>query len=171
MANIVPSHITFDTLAKSNMPPAQKTAIRRWYESIQGDGAQAAMARAKLHASAAVEGVRAGGESLMVGGILGGLAATLPDGLDYQKKFPIDAAVGIMGIAGGAVLAHEHIGGDLKNAGAAALAVFSFRKSFGVVAEMRKKAGKAVAQFNGEDGGDDSDIGAEDPIVAAARYL
>lgn len=150
------------------LPPAQKSQIRRWYESLQADTATAAIERAKLHGRAAIDGLRAGGESLMVGGILGAAQAALPDGLDYQKKYPVDAGVGAVAILGSALLAHEPFAGDIRNAGAACLAVFGFRKSFAVIAEMRKREGKPVPEFAGDD---DDDIGAEDPIIAAARHL
>jgi hypothetical protein len=103
----------------------------------------------------------------MVGGILGAVQAAAPDGLDYQKKYPMDAGVGAMAILGSALLACEPFAGDIRNAGAACLAVFGFRKTFAVVAEMRKREGKTVATFAGDD---DDDFGAEDPIIAAARH-
>jgi len=167
---IIPSHLTFNSLANSNMPAAQKSAIRRWYESQMAGNSMAAVAnRAKLHATAAVEGVRAGGESIIVGGALGALAAT--HGLDYQKKFPIDAGLGIAALAASAAAAHTPYAGDARNAGTAALAVFGFRKTYGVLAELQRKNGKTPVAFAGDDGGDDTDFGAEDPIISAARHL
>lgn len=168
--SIVPSHLTFSSLAQSNMPPAQKTAIRRWYEStMAGNGHQAVLARAKLHAQAGIENVRAGGEALIVGGALGAVAAT--HGLDYQKKVPIDAAVGITALAASAVMAHTPFAGDARNAGITALGIFAFRKTYGAVAELQKKNGKPVVAFAGDDDEGGSDFGAEDPIISAARYL
>ena len=173
MANIIPSHITFDSLAKSNMPAAHKSAIRRWYESnIAGDGPAALAARAKLHAQAAVENVRAGGESLMVGGALGALAAT--HGLDYKAgstALPIDAAAGVAALATAAAMAHTPFAGDARTAGVTALGIFAFRKTYGVVAELQKKNGKPVVAFAGDDDDGGAEFGAEDPIVSAERYL
>jgi putative hemolysin len=171
MSNIIPSHITFDSLAKSNMPAAQKSAIRRWYENnIAADGAQGAIARAKMHASVAVENVRAGGEALIVGGGLGALAAT--HGLDYKAgtaSVPIDASLGIAALATSAAMAHTPFAGDARNAGITALGVFAFRKTYGVIAELQKKNGKTPVAFAGEDV--DADFGGEDPIISAARAL
>jgi len=150
------------------LPPAQKSQIRRWYESLQTGTATAAIERAQLHGRAAVDGLRAGGESLMIGGILGAIQAAAPDGLDYDKKYPIDAGVGALSLIASAAMAHLPYAGDVRNTGAACMAVFGFRKSYTVIAEMRKREGKPVAEFHG-DGSDD--LGAEDPIIASARHL
>lgn len=137
----VPSTITFDSLASSNMPPAAKSSIRRWYESSQGPGGGNPIALAKLHAKSAGEGLRAGGESLLIGGALGAFHAKSATGLDV-KKVPIDAVVGAMGLVAGTMLAQEEVGKDLQNAGAAALAVYAFRKTNDlVVGAMIKAAG------------------------------
>jgi hypothetical protein len=174
MANdTLPGSLTVHELSESGMPEAQKSAIRRWYENAKGGSS--AMARAKLHAAAAGEGLRQGGESLLVGGMLGAAHVQLKTGLDV-KKVPIDAVVGVLGLLGGAAMAHEQYGSDLRNAGAAGLAVFSFRKTYALLAEKKKKAGGTPGgTFTGEDFNDqgnfNSDIGAEDPIIAAARFL
>ena len=87
-------------------------SIKRWLESAKGSSP---MARAKLHAAAAGQGLRQGGESLIVGGLLGAASVELATGLDV-KKVPIDAAIGALGIVGGAALAHEEFGTDLPTA-------------------------------------------------------
>lgn len=165
----LPSNLTVKELEESGAPNV--SAIKRWYESVKGGSS--AMARAKIHAAAAGQGMRQGGESLLMGGILGAAHASLKTGLDF-KKVPIDAAVGVLGLLGGAVAAHEEYGVDLRNSGAAALSIFSFRKVFALVAEKRKKSGKEVGgTFTGDDEGfvPHGDFGAEDPIIAAARFL
>jgi hypothetical protein len=170
--DMIPSHITFNSLANSNMPAAQKSQLRRWYESnIAGNGAQAAIARAKLHAQVGIENLRAGGESLIVGGALGAIAAT--HGLDVEHsgtKIPGDAVFGVAALAASAGMAHTPFAGDARTAGVSALAIFGFRKTYGVVAELQKKNGKAPVAFAGEDDGS-ADFGAEDPIISAARML
>lgn len=135
----VPSTITFESLANSNMPQPQKSAIRKWFESSQGPGGGNKIALAKLHAKSAGEGLRAGGESLLVGGILGAVHAKSPTGLDI-KKVPIDAVVGAFGLVAGTMLAQEEVGKDLQNAGSAALAVYAFRKTNDLVVEALIKA-------------------------------
>lgn len=144
-------------------------SIKRWLESAKGSSP---MARAKLHAAAAGQGLRQGGESLIVGGLLGAASVELATGLDV-KKVPIDAAIGALGIVGGAALAHEEFGTDLRNAGAAALAIFSFRKTQTFLAEKKRAKGqKPGFEVHGDDEGFvHGDFGAEDPIVAAARFL
>lgn len=192
----IPSMITFQSLANSNMPAEQKSAIRRWYESSMGPGGGNTYALAKLHAKAGLEGVRSGGEAIVTGSILGTMHAMLPTGLDV-KKVPMDAVLGVAGLAAGAVLAQEEIGPDARNVGAAALSIFAFRKTHDLVREVRIKrsgvgAGAAVngignkigkASFAGEEGMQgpgglrynvgqgQADIGAEDPVMRAARNL
>ena len=159
--------------AEAVTPPAQRSAIRRIFERINPSGASAE-SRSKLMAEAAGHSLRAGGESLLVGGLLGVAHAQLKTGLDI-KKVPVDAVVGVVGLLGGIGLAGQKdgLGSDLRNSGTAALAVFSFRKTHDLIAaKMREKgktpgsqAGAAIAAHG------ESDFGDEDPIVAAARFL
>lgn len=142
MSNDIPAGITFQSLANSGMPPAQKSAVMKWYDrtlAAGGNTEQSKLALAKLHVKAAGEGLRSGGESLLVGGILGAVHAQLPGGLDF-KKIPIDAVAGVLGIAAGAVGAQMEVGKDLQNAGSAALAVFAFRKTNDLIVEAKLRA-------------------------------
>lgn len=202
MANNVPSSLTFGELSGSNMPSGAKAAIQRWFNSSAGpagDSQQSKKARAMLHARSAGETLRSGGESLVVGAGLGALHATLETGLDY-KKVPIDAAAAGLLMVAGVVCATEEFGKDLSNAGAAAAAVFAFRKSNDLVLDYQlKKSGAAPgggadrwtpnkiskASFAGEADGwapgsrpwsavRGASMGAsmgEDPIVMASRRL
>jgi len=195
----IPSTITFDSLAQSNMPAEHKSAIRRWYDSASGPGGGSPLALAKLHMKAAGEGLRAGGESLLVGGALGALHAKLPTGLDMKpsasstKGVPVDAVVGVLGLVGGTFAAQEEYGKDLANAGAAALAVFAFRKTNDLVVKMSQQKGTQTALTASQQAGLISKFGAEgggwapgsrswgtsmisgdagvDPIVAAGARL
>lgn len=168
MTTEIPSNLTVKELEDSGAPGV--SSIKRWYDSARGGSS--AMARAKLHASAAGQGLRQGGESLLVGGLLGAASVQLKTGLDV-KKVPIDAAVGVIGLIGGAAMAHEEFGVDLRNAGAAGLSVFAYRKTQAFLAEKAKAAGKTPGfEVHGDDEGFvNGDAGAEDPIVAAARFL
>lgn len=142
MADNIPAGITFQSLAQSGMPAQQQSSVVKWYNktlAAGGNTEQSKLALAKLHVKAAGEGLRAGGESLLVGGILGAVHAQLPGGLDF-KKVPIDAVAGVLGIAAGAVGAQMEVGKDLQNAGAAALAVFAFRKSNDLIVEAKLRA-------------------------------
>lgn len=164
----IPSNLTVKELEESGAPGV--TAIKRWFDSAKG--ASNAVARAKLHAAAAGNGLRQGGESFLVGGLLGAASVQLKTGLDV-KKVPIDAVVGALGLVGGAALAHEEFGKDLANAGAAGLSIFAYRKTQAFLAEKARAAGKTPGF---EVHGDDEhfahgDFGAEDPIVQAARFL
>lgn len=190
----IPSTITFDSLAKSNMPSEQKSALQRWYDSSKGPGGGNPLALAKLHVKAAGEGLRAGGESILVGGILGAVHAKLPGGLDVKpsatstRAVPVDAVAGVLGLLAGTFMAQEECGKDLANAGAACLAVFSFRKSNDLVVKMTQAKGTQVALTVSQQAGLISKIGSEgggprwgntmihgdigtDPIVSAGARL
>lgn len=171
-------NLTVSELEQAGMPAAQKSAIRRWYEGIKSGSNMAA--RAKLHAAAAGQGLRQGGESLLVGGILGAVHVQNKNGgldvrlgkSDTAPKLPLDAAVGVLGLLGGAAMAHEEFGKDLANAGSAGLAIFSFRKTYELLAEKKVKKGEQPGGgFVRAHGEYSPEFGAEDPIIAAARFL
>lgn len=176
MADEIPRAMTVHELSEAGAPAGQVSALRRWYESAKGGSN--AVARAKLHAAAAGEGLRQGGESLLVGGALALVDTHMVNGLDAGGKVPIDAVVGVAGLLGGAAMAHTGYGSDLRNAGAAGLAIFGYRKTRQLLSEKMKQAGKTPGydqkstSFTPKVAGEGiQDIGAEDPIVAAARML
>lgn len=146
----------------SHATSGHKSALRRMYESTLSGKHAGAIARAKGHAIEGALALRQGGESAVVGGALGAVQAMnfANGGLDV-KKVPVDAVLGLGALAAGVYMAHDNVATDLRNAGAAAIAVFSFRKSAELVAKAKAQAGVA----HGED-----DYG-EDPIIAAARRL
>ena len=141
--------------------------------------------------AAAGNGIRAGGEALYVGCLLGVAHAVSPTGLDV-KKVPLDAVGGALAIVASAAMAHTEVGADLRNAGTTALGVFAFRKSHDMAREVQlKKSGitpgggaavpKGLGQSMSKIAGEESrswgtgffgaDSGAEDPVIAAARHL
>ncbi len=184
----IPTGMTIGELEKSNMPAAAKSSMRRWWDANK----DSKMVQAKLHVAAAGQGVRAGGEALFVGGILGVAHAMSPTGLDV-KKVPLDAVGGAVAILASVGMAHTEVGSDLRNAGTTALGIFAFRKTHDMTREIQMKKsgitpgggaalpsglGQKISKIGAEGGGDwrsgfagDSDIGAEDPVVKAARYL
>jgi hypothetical protein len=96
-----------------------------------------------------------------VGGVTGaGLAFTgkMMGGLD-QGNIPLDATsglgLGVLGVLG----ARSKIGSVARAMGGSAMTVFAFRKT-------EEWLGERKASHHG-----DSDMGAEDPVIAAAREL
>ncbi len=155
------SHLALHSPYTTSSPP--KSGIRRLYESMQTHHG-ATMSRAKAHAVETAHSFRQGGESLVVGAILGGIQAEnfARGGLDV-RKVPVDAVVGVAGVAAAVYMAQDSVAPDLRNAGCAALAVFAFRKTAELVAKQKARKGVAAA-------GEYSDMG-EDPIIRAARGL
>lgn len=161
--------ISYRSIAGSNLPGHQKSALARLVERVGGPGA--ALSRAKAHAMATGNAVRQGGESVVVGGLLGVAHVELKGGLDV-KKVPVDAVGGAACLIAGVALAHEEYGRDLTNAGAAALSVFAFRKTaeFAAKKKLERGAGAPGGRIAGEDYF--ADYGAEDDaILRAARAL
>jgi hypothetical protein len=178
----------------STIWPNRKSALREFIEDKLVVGQPlGSLSPTRKQINAAGQGLRAGGESLLVGGALGAAHAHLKGGLDF-KGVPIDAVAGIAGLIGGTLGADEEIGRDLANAGAAALAVFAFRKVHDLTAEVKLKQSGATAgggaatgqiriskaQFGAEGrsgilgrgrANANASFNGEDPIVAAARGL
>ena len=145
----------YTSLARMDHAPSKST-VRNWLDKVTGGATS--LSRAKGHVSEAAHGVRQYGETVVVASALAAIKTHNSEGLDY-KGVPIDGALAAVGLAGSVVLA-DGVSADLRNAGAAAAAIFTFRK-----AEQFLVA-KKQAKINGE-----GDMGAEDPIVAAARML
>jgi chorismate synthase len=145
--------------------------IVKWFENMKTRGHQSFHS----HRDSIVHGadvMRQGGESVVVGGVLGAIAHGRP--LDMNVKLsatntisvPLDGAVGLAAIGASMLPTFKEIRTDLKNAGSAALAVASYRK---VQALMNAKAAKTT--HHGELGMGSAQWGAEDPLIAAARAL
>ena len=175
-----------EAVRESNIPVSQKRNLIRFYADKLHHGGGSVLARAKHHVMGGAHVLRQGGESAIVGGALAGLAVHLPTGLDAQvgstgKTVPVDAVVAAAGLAGAVFWAHEPMADDLRNAGSAALAIFSYRKTHDfLAARLAAKGqvpGSAVsAQASGASAAPvaaaNGDYGfGEDPIVAIARRL
>lgn len=162
----VPSNLT---VAEMEGSPAVQSAIRKWYNNIKSSTPQSAIARAKVHAKAAGNGIRQVGESAVVGAVLGAAHQQLKTGLDVgpassKVKIPLDGALAAVGLAGRILFAEEEFAVDLGNAGAAGAAVFAFRKTHDLM--QAKAAGATHAGFAGT-----SNDAGEDPIMKAAQFL
>lgn len=154
-------------------PSAQKSIIRKWGDAITMGGVTDLLRTSEKavgvgHVAAFLHSVRATGESLVTGSLLGAVSGS--GGLD-RKGVPLDLAGGAAAIGAGVVLAHSELGITLRTAGHTAMGIYGFRKTEEWLG-VRKKAA-----FAGEDdwGGetvdtDGSDAGA-DPIVQAAQGL
>lgn len=174
------------------MPSQLRSMVKAWSQRLGNDPA----AIAKLHAAAAVTGVRATGEAAVMGSILGAFHALNPTGLDVKvpgttHKAPADAIGAVVGLIGGigAASAPHGMGNTVAQMGASCAAVFSFRKTNDLIVAMRKKKTGAdqasnrvisKAEFGGEGGWADGSkswvqpnqsFHGEDPILAAARNL
>lgn len=199
----VPSQMTFSSMEKAGAPRAEVNRLKAWADRAlnRDSGEASAIAKAKLHVQAAGEALRGGGEALLVGGTLGAIHAKLPGGLDMKigtganiHQIPIDGAIGAMGLIMGVFGAQMEVGKDLQNAGAAATAIFAFRKTNDLIVTAQRKAsgvtpgggaalpGQLVGHpvIAGENGGRrfgwakgssparGADMG-EDPVATAAR--
>jgi hypothetical protein len=144
--------------------------ISRWFEQMKGRTVAFHHGH-RQHIEKAAGVVRQGGESLVVGGLLGALATQRS--LDYAVKLsptntlsvPIDGAVGALALAASMVPSLKEVHEDLKNAGSAALAVAAFRKTQVLMHT------KAATVAHGEFGTGSWGAEGEDPLIAVARSL
>lgn len=182
------------TVHTAAMPSQLRSMVNQWYKSniVQGDAAT----MVKLHASAAVEGVRSTGEAAVMGSILGAFHALNPTGLDVKipgtaVKVPADAAAALLGLVGGvgAASAPHGMGKTVAQMGATCAGIYGFRMTNDLLVKMRKKktgvdqASNRViskAEFGAEGGWAEGSkswvqssntFSGEDPILAAARAL
>jgi hypothetical protein len=184
-----------DAVSSSNLSRDEKSAIAKWADRVSGGRAAKMIERVGLARGIQVGGVlqsvRAGSESLLVGGGLGLLHAHV--GLDVtDKKIPLDGVAAALGLVGGALLAGETVGEDARNLGASAASVYSFRQSFRFAAAKKIKGGaQPKGTFAGEmedyreefvdcdeddeesctSDGDDFGDEEDDPILRAAKRL
>lgn len=177
-----------------------ESMLMQAYRKMSGGGS---MARVGKHVENGVHAVRAGGEGLLTGAGLGFAAAKLPHGLDVPMgtkaaqpavaatattpakaavpagpmvKVPVDAAIGVAGLAASVYLANDEagLGHDARNMGTAGMAVFGYRKANDFAAKKMIAAGQTPGSsitVHGEDDGVMHGFGTEvatdeDPIVA-----
>lgn len=160
-------------LSPGGVSDKQKNALQRAFDRAMGSGA---VAKAKRHAIAGAHAVRQSGESLVMGGLLGAAHVELKTGLDIRAgkaAVPLDGVAGVVLAAAGVALADEEVGTDLRNAGAAALSVFAFRKSYEVVAAHKIKRGGTPGGVVAPRGtlSAHGDFGAESPLVLNAGLI
>lgn len=153
-------------------PSSQKSVIRKWADVVTMGGATDLLRSSERslgvgHVAAALHSVRASGESLVIGGILGAVSGS--GGLD-RGGVPVDLAGGGVAIAAGVALAHSELGITLRTVGHTAVGIYGFRK----VEEwlgVRKKSSFGDDFADTVDPNSQSDDWGSDPIVEAARGL
>jgi hypothetical protein len=162
----MPEDLVMQEIAQSNISPQKKSAIRRWYESMGGVGS------IKRHVSETAQAVRQGGESAIMGGALGLIEAE-HGSLDVAfqgHEIPIDGVAALVGIGGSIIMANDPSGlsSDMRNLGASALSVLSYRKA----REWRLKAkGHVPTPKALSTAAHHGDVDTNDPILLAASGL
>lgn len=174
----------------SAMPSQLRSMVRKWYDAniVAGDAAT----MAKVHAAAAIDGVRSTGEAVTTGAILGAIHALNSTGLDVNVpgtsvKVPADAAAALIGLVGGVATASapHGMGKSVSQIGATCAGIYGFRMTNDLIVKLREKKSGASqasnrviskAQFGAEGSsgwasGSKSRVHGEDPILAAARDL
>lgn len=157
----------FEHFMRSNIPKQEKGVIRQWFDKVTdgkfsstlakfGDGEEKKITVGSV--------ILAGVEGGAAGAILGALHAELKGGLD-APGFPMDAAMGTVGLAGAAATGSEL----LKTVGISGMAVYGFR-TFDTMLKIRKEfTGKGL--FSGEESSVDK-TGAEDgPVAQTAKEV
>lgn len=173
--------ILFDSIAQSNIPRGQKSAMMRALDKYTNGRASDYLDSVRdgsgirgHHMEQGMSVLRSGLESGAVGALLGAVHAEV--GLD-QGFLALDAALAVAGYAGSIFLSN-HVAGDFQNVGNSSLGVYAFRMAYRLRAEKaiasgRQPAGMFVKGSATKIAGDEwagDDMG-EDPIVAAAKNL
>ncbi len=153
-------------------PSTQKSIVRKWADLVTMGGATDLLRTSEKalgvgHVASFLHSVRASGESLITGGLLGAVSGS--GGLD-RKGVPVDLAGGVAAIGAGVVLAHSELGITLRTAGHTAMGIYGFRKTEEWLG-VRKKASFAGDDDMGESIDTDGFDAGADPIVAAAQAL
>lgn len=162
--------MVLDSVARSNLPAAQKSAIRQWLDQATDGKAStyiAGQGRSIAKRFSAPERSRpiAAAEHAVVGGLLGAMHSSRKGGLNIgvgPVSVPADLLLGVGGHLLSAAIA-SHLPGvseDCENAANAGLAVFGFRQGQTLAALAGLKAASSTSTMAGED-----------PIVEAAQKL
>ena len=137
-----------------------------WLDKVTGGSSSTGiMEHFDDHAEEIALTLRQFGEGGVVGVVLGALHGNLATGLDVHGV-PVDGVAAVVGAIGAVVYAKEEFSHDLRNLGSSSLTILAFRKTNELLhAKGVQSAATSAAH------GEESDVGAEDPIVEAARNL
>lgn len=158
------ANLSLRSIESSNLPAQHKSSLRRLFDhGMARHGGT--LSRVKAHAVGGAHAMRKGGEGILTGAALGAASVHLAGGLDFAPtdKFtvPVDAVLGVAGLAASVALAHEPFADDMANVGMSALSIFAYRKSADYMAKR-----KAASPAHGDFGADK-----QDRIIALARQM
>lgn len=152
-------------------PSSSPSLVRKWADLVSLGHATPLLRSAERsvgvgHVAAALESVRSTGEAGITGALLG--AASGAGMLDIDG-IPLDGAGGVLASFVGVLAAHHEVGKTLRTIGATSIGIYSFRKT-------EQWLGVRKAAIHGEAWNDTvettaTNIGDDDPIIAAARKL
>jgi hypothetical protein len=152
---------TMSGLARYEEP----SAVKQWLDKVTGGSSGTGiMEHLDNHAEEVALTLRQFGEGGVVGVVLGALHGNLATGLDVHGV-PVDGAAAVIGAVGAVFYANEEFSHDLRNLGSSALTVLAFRKTNELLHAKGVQAAASTAH------GEESDVGADDPITEAARNL
>lgn len=174
MANDV---IVYDSIMGSNLPRAQKSAIRSWVENVGGSISssrpQAASRFCSTHVITAAQVFRQNSETGVTAALLAALHVKGRKGLDGDMV-AWDGAASIVNNVAAILLAKNEVSRDLLNVGSTCTAVYAFRKTYSLLSAMELRDGGSpggtmgptkAAEVAGE-GTEDID-----PLAKAAKDL
>lgn len=148
----------YDAVASSNLGSQEKSALRRVFD--QAMALPDFMRPNVKQVHGALSSMRVGGESIMMGLLLGSMNALRKEGLDIHGV-PADLALAVAGLGGSAFAAKSEMAPDARTMGGNALTVFTFRTTDALIRAKRVATGATHA-------GESVDT---DPVVLASRDL
>lgn len=116
----------YDSVVTSNLQPREKSRVIQLLEQAMPKDRQPQTVLGML-----VETSVAG----TVGGVLGLLQSELKDGLDYNRKYPLDLALGVVSKVGGKVYSSS----ISREVGSVAIGIYSYRKVEALLTLLKPK--------------------------------
>lgn len=167
--------IVYDSIARSNIPRRDKSSIREWVEGMADLTPRRSGGNGRLsseHVVSVAQMFRQNSEATITGGLMAAAHVNLRNGLD---TFPvsIDGAGSIVGNLASVFLAKNEVSRDLLNFGSNCTTIYSFRKFYEVLAELKVQRGGSVGGTFGKKAatvaGEKNN--GEDPVRKAAEAL
>lgn len=156
--------IVFDRNAGSMVPVDSfrgKSEIAKFFKAVTTAVPTGRLRNVGARVSSAARLTRQAAEGGIIGGGLGYLHATLPDGLD-MLGVPWDAVSGGVFAAASIAMPNSRFAEDMHNNAQSCATVYAFRKVHAFIAEKRKAGSSKTSRIAGE---------GPDPIVTAADKL
>lgn len=164
----LPPRQVYEAAMKSNLQPAEKSAIQQWAEKMVGPLEMLRDVRIQDAPGGMMSAFRQTSEGLALAGLAAYLHVNVKGGLDVHG-IPLDGATGFGMLLASVFLGHSELGTDFRNVGQDATLLCAFRKWTDVFSKQRLDSGRAL--YDHMVPGSHTGQPANDPVGAAAAAL